>query len=89
MVFVIFNIIRAVLQGEAREPTAKKSRHIAFTNLDGTGVFQAFADAKISKCAICSIKLWLLIVIVGSNSNFAHPFDFHCLTNSVKNINLS
>ena len=23
------------------------------------------------------------------NSNFAHSFDFHCLTNFVKNINLS
>ncbi|KAJ8027859.1 PGAP2-interacting protein [Holothuria leucospilota] len=44
---VILLIGRSLLKGDPRDPQAPGNTHTAFSNLDGTGCFQMFADAKI------------------------------------------
>ncbi|XP_033632255.1 PGAP2-interacting protein-like [Asterias rubens] len=45
--FVMFNILRALLFGKSKDHEEPSSKHTAFPNLDGTGTYQIFADAKI------------------------------------------
>ncbi|XP_072170966.1 PGAP2-interacting protein-like [Diadema setosum] len=56
LVFCVFTVGNVLRKGSPRNPEEKDSTHLGFTNLDGTGCYQAFADVKI---------LVILIAIVG------------------------
>ncbi|XP_038055775.1 PGAP2-interacting protein-like [Patiria miniata] len=68
--FLMFNILRALLSGESRDHQDPLSKHIAFPNLDGTGTYQIFADAKM---------YLVLILVIGSGGFFTrfHPERYH------------
>ena len=57
--FVMFNILRALLFGKSKDHEEPSSKHTAFPNLDGTGTYQIFADAKI--CKLLSLSVFIFV----------------------------
>ena len=49
LIFCVFCVGVALYRGTPRDTEDKDCTHIAFANLDGTGPFQAFADAKMGE----------------------------------------
>nr|XP_054756005.1 PGAP2-interacting protein-like [Lytechinus pictus] len=73
LVFCVFTIGRALTKGSPRNTDDKDCTHIGFSNLDGTGSHQAFADAKI---------LIILVAIVGT-AGYAFRLPAHASRSSV------
>eukprot|EP00057_Strongylocentrotus_purpuratus_P030936 XP_783130.4 PREDICTED: PGAP2-interacting protein [Strongylocentrotus purpuratus] len=67
LVFCVFMLGRALGKGSPRNTDEEECTHIGFSNLDGTGSHQAFADAKI---------FIILVAIVGI-AGFAYRLPAH------------
>lgn len=77
LVFCVFMLGRALGKGSPRNTDEKECTHIGFSNLDGTGSHQAFADAKICKFQIFPIIFWSFLSpvnIIIHSWGFELPF---------------